>query len=74
MIHVTMKKIWGNLSFFYNQNTRSSKSFWPELKKKIGAHIMECIAHTFKAWRMLLHCPISAKISATVANQMRVFF
>ena len=35
---------------------------------------MACIVHTFKAWRMLLHCPISAKISATSANQMRVFF
>lgn len=35
---------------------------------------MACIVHTFKAWHVLLHCPISAKISATVANQMRVFF
>ena len=35
---------------------------------------MAYLVHIFKAWRVLLHGPISAKISAIVANQMRVFF
>lgn len=35
---------------------------------------MACLVDTFMAWCILLHCPISAKIRATVANQMRVFF
>ena len=43
-------------------------------KKKIAAHIMACLVDTFMAWCILLHCPISSKISATVANQMRPFF
>ena len=33
---------------------------------------MACFVDTSMAWCALLHCPISAKIRATVANQMRV--
>ena len=43
-------------------------------KKRIAAHIMACFVDTSMAWCALLHCPISAKIRATVANQMRVCF
>jgi len=35
---------------------------------------MACLMDTLKAWRILLHCPTSAKTSATIANPMRVFF
>ena len=42
-INDNYNKIWGSLNFFYNQNTRSSKSFLPERTKKIGAHIMACL-------------------------------